>query len=104
MKRFTATATITNTVMSAGVAVITAANDFKIGDIITITGTSNGSGVFNVTGAVLIGTATSSTFQFRLNGTGNVATAADSGTVTVTSVPVGVSNFGLPLTAGLTCM
>jgi hypothetical protein len=74
-------APITNTALTSGVATITAANNFQAGDLVTITGTTNGSGVFNVSNAT-VKSATASSFTFLLNST-NVASAGDTGTATV---------------------
>lgn len=74
-------ATITNTVLTSGVATYTATNTFKAGDKVTITGTTNGSGVLNIA-AQVIKSATSSQFTVLIN-TPNVVTAADTGTAIV---------------------
>ncbi|HEX2714597.1 MAG TPA: hypothetical protein VHM88_20585, partial [Candidatus Acidoferrales bacterium] len=55
------TATITATAMSGGLATYTASNNFSAGDVVTVTGTSNGGGVFNVTNAAVF-SATASSF------------------------------------------
>ena len=70
-------ATITNTVSTGGIATYTANNSFQVGDIINVTGTSNGSGVFNVTNQTV---QSSTPTQFTLNNAANVGTAADTGT------------------------
>ncbi len=74
-------ATITNTALTAGIATITATNNFQAGDLVTITGTTNGGGVFNVTN-VTIKSATTSSFTFLLN-QNDVVSAGDTGTAAV---------------------
>lgn len=98
---FTSAATVTNTALTANLATITASNGFKPTDSVTVSGTSNGSGALNVSATII--SATASQFQFRLTHA-NISSAADSGTATVTAIPVAVSNFGLPLTASLSCL
>jgi hypothetical protein len=73
-------ATITNTAATGGVATYTSANTFKAGDLVTVTGTTNGSGVFNITNQT-VATATSSQFTVNLNA--SVVSAGDTGTATV---------------------
>ncbi len=73
-------ATITNTVATGGVATYTAANTFKAGDLVTVTGTTNGSGGFNISGQPII-SATAAQFTLNLNLT--ALTAADTGIATV---------------------
>lgn len=79
---------ITNTVLSGGIATITAGNNFSPGNQVTITGSTNGSGIFNsanwptatqyqVNGLVL--TASGTQFTIAIN-SGNVSSAADTGT------------------------
>lgn len=74
-------ATITNTVLTGGTATYTASNSFQAGDLVTVTGTTNGSGVFNITSQP-IASATSSLFTVQI-ASGNVGTAADTGTAIV---------------------
>jgi hypothetical protein len=76
------TATITNTVLTGGVATYTAANTFAEGQNVSVSGTTNGGGVFNTTGNVINPTGT--TFQLAID-EANVASAADTGTASVTS-------------------
>lgn len=74
-------ATITNTVLAAGVATYTAVNTFQTGDLATVTGTTNGSGVFNVTNQII---QSASASQFTLLNSGTPATTAvDTGTAIV---------------------
>jgi hypothetical protein len=84
-------ATITNTALTAGVATYTATNNFQAGDLVTVTGTSNGSGVYNVSNAA-IASATSSLFTININNT-NVASGADSGTAIVGTTSEISENF-----------
>jgi hypothetical protein len=74
-------ATITNTALTSGTATYTASNNFQAGDLVTVTGTANGSGVFNITKQPIV-SATSSLFTVLINGT-NVGSAGDSGTAIV---------------------
>lgn len=74
-------ATITNTALSGGVATYLATNTFKVGDFVTITGTTNGSGVFNVASQP-VNTASGSQFTVLINST-NVGAAGDTGTAIV---------------------
>ena len=67
---------ITNTSLTSNLATITAINNFAPGQTVVISGTTNGSGVFNTTAVIL--TANSAQFQFTLT-SGNVASASDTG-------------------------
>jgi hypothetical protein len=62
--------------------------------------TTNDGGVFNVTNQKVVG-SNGSIFTVAI-GHANVTSAADGGTAK-SGVAVTVSNFGLPLTAALTC-
>jgi len=74
-------ATITNTALSAGVATYTANNFFQVGDLVTVVGTTNGSGVFNGKNLQI---ATASSTQFTVLNSGSTAgSAADTGVATV---------------------
>jgi hypothetical protein len=73
--------TITNTALTAGVATYTATNNFAAGDIVTVTGTTNGSGIFNIS-KQLIATASGSQFTVLINNP-NVGSAGDTGTAIV---------------------
>lgn len=73
-------ATITNTIANGTVATYTAANTFQVGDLVTVSGTTNGSGGFNIS-AQPIASATAS--QFTVNINLSATTAADTGTATV---------------------
>lgn len=77
-------ATITNTALTGNVATYTALNSFVAGTNVTITGTTNGAGTFNVTNQPIV--AASGT-QFTIAIThANVGTAADTGTALAGSV------------------
>lgn len=78
------TATITNTVLTSNVATytISGAAPFATGSLVTITGTTNGGGVFNVTNQPILNYATGAvTFTVAITNA-NVGTAADTGTAT----------------------
>ena len=65
-------ATITNTVIANGTATYTANNFFQAGDVVIVTGTTNGSGIFNVANhTVQAATPT----QFTLLNSGTASTA-----------------------------
>lgn len=74
-------ATITNTALTAGIATYTATNTFQAGDLVTVTGSTNGSGVYNVTNQA-IQSATGSLFTVLINHA-NVGSGADTGTAIV---------------------
>ena len=100
---YSSAATITNTALTGNVATYTisvSVSPLKQGDHVTVTGTTNGGGIFNVTNALVAGSNTSIFIVDITNA--NVTSAADSGTASGTSA-VAVSNFGMPLTAPLTC-
>lgn len=73
-------ATITNTAFSNGVATYTTNNNFLVNDMMTITGTTNGGGFFNLSNQP-IATVSPTQFTIFLSGT-TVASAADTGTAT----------------------
>lgn len=75
------TATITNTALTNGVATYTASNYFQVGDVVKVVGTTNGSGVFNISQQP-IASASSTQFTVNLNAA-NVGSAADTGTASV---------------------
>ena len=75
-------ATITNTALANGVATYTATNTFQVGDIVSVTGSTNGSGVFNVTNQTIVAPVSSSLFTVLINST-NVGSAGDTGTAVV---------------------
>lgn len=84
------TSTITNTSLTANVATITSTQNYQIGDTISITGSANGGGAFNVTNVVITavfpgGSSPNTSFTFALVHT-NIASAADTGTVQGPSV------------------
>lgn len=69
-------ATVTNTVLVSNVATYTSVNNFAMNQVVVVSGTTNGSGVFNVTGKVLFANA----IQFTLAITNaNVGSAAEAG-------------------------
>lgn len=70
-------ATITNTVIANGIATYTANNFFQAMDVVNVSGTTNGSGIFNVTNQT-VQTATPTTFT--LLNSGIASTSADTGT------------------------
>lgn len=73
------TFTVTHTVLTSNVATITAANDYVANQsLANVSGTTNGSGAFNVSG-VVVTSATSTQFQFALVHA-NIGSASDSGT------------------------
>jgi len=74
-------AAITNTALTAGIATYTAANNFQAGDLVTITGLSNNSAVYNVVNQA-IKTATATTFTVLINNP-NIGSGGDTGTATV---------------------
>lgn len=71
-------ATITNTALTSNIATYTAVNDFLAGDKVTVTGSTNGAGVFNVTNATIV-SASAASFTVAIV-SGNVGTASDTGT------------------------
>jgi len=73
-------ATITNTVATGGVATYTSTNTFRPGDLVSVVGTTNGGGVFNITNQP-VNSATGSQFTVLLNQT--VGSAVDTGTAVV---------------------
>jgi hypothetical protein len=75
--------TITATALTSNVATITANNTFSAGQEITISGTTNGGGIFNNNWYVLSANSTSFTFSFPH---ANVASASDSGTVHLAAI------------------
>lgn len=69
-------ATVTATSLTSNIATVTSINNFVVGQTVVISGTTNGSGVFNTTGVVQSANST----QFTINLTsGNVGSAADTG-------------------------
>jgi hypothetical protein len=98
---FSGTTTITNDLInSSHIMQFTAANNYNAGDVVTVTGTTNSGGIFNVTGMSILA-VTGSVFDVPTTHAA-VTTAPDSGTATA-QIPVVVSNFGFPLAALLTC-
>lgn len=73
-----ATATITNTALTSNVATYTADNTFAIGQLVTVTGTSAGGGVFNVVSQPVV-SSDGATFTIAITH-GNVISGSDSGT------------------------
>lgn len=75
-------ATITNTVLTSGIATYTAtAHGFNAGQFTDVVGTTNGSGVFNVQNQPIV-SVTANTFSIAIDHI-NVTTAADTGTATL---------------------
>jgi hypothetical protein len=70
-------ATITATVLITNVATFTAANNFVAGNSVTVTGTTNGGGIFNVTNAVITAAGPTAFSVALVNA--NVVSAADTG-------------------------
>ncbi len=68
--------TITNTALTSNVATITAVNNFAVGQTVVISGTTNGSGAFNVTATITA--ANSTQFQFALTHA-DIASTSDTG-------------------------
>jgi hypothetical protein len=70
--------TITNTALSNNVATYTATNVYSPGQFVSITGTTNGGGVFNVTNQIVV-SASATQFTIAIVNA-NVSSAPDSGT------------------------
>jgi len=79
----------------------TAPHGMTIGMSVTVTGLSTDGGVGNGTWQI-IALPTTSSFIAGIN-VPDFTQASDTGTATVSKVPVTIDNFGLPLTALLTC-
>jgi hypothetical protein len=75
---FIPAATITNTALTSNLATYTAANKFVNGNLVTVTGTTNGAGVFNVTAQPIV-TATATSFTVAITNA-NIGSAGDTGT------------------------
>ena len=71
---------ITNTALASNVATYTAANNFTAGELVTVFGTTNGSGIFNVNNQPVLEAGLSSSGFALANGGGNVSSALDAGT------------------------
>lgn len=84
-----ATVTITNTALTSNVATYTAANSFTTGQLVSVLGTTNGGGVFNITSQPVI-SSDGATFTIAITH-GNVVSGADSGTA--------FTGFGVRITA-----
>lgn len=78
-------ALITATSLTSNVATYTAANNFVVAQRVTVTGTANGGGVLNVTGA-LITLASPTSFSVALTHA-DITPAADTGAASVYGVP-----------------
>jgi hypothetical protein len=73
-------AQITQTSLTSNVATYTANNNFVVGGTVTVTGTNNGSGVFNISKATIV---SASSTQFTVNLTNsNIPAASDTGIAT----------------------
>lgn len=92
----TTAATITNTSLTGDVATFTtqSAHNFDAGQFVTTLGTTNGGGVFNVINLEILAVPTATTFTVEIE-TGNVASAADTGSASVNpqDYAVEVDNF-----------
>lgn len=99
----TKTFTITNTALTGNVATITAANDLVTHARVTITGTANGAGAFNVSQASVV-SASATQFTFALTHA-DIGTAADSGTAAanLASYMEFVDESGMQVAANETC-
>lgn len=75
-------ANITATAVSDNLAIYTASNQFVVGQSVTVAGTSNDSGIFNVTSQPIIA-RDSDSFTIRMIAS-DFTTAADAGTATIT--------------------
>jgi hypothetical protein len=74
---------ITNTALTANVATYTSANSFAVGTNVTITGTTNGAGVFNIINQPIV-SATSTQFTIAITNS-NIGSASDTGTAVLNS-------------------
>lgn len=99
----TKTFTITNTSLTGNVATITAVNDLVTHARVTITGTANGGGAYNVSQASVV-SASGTQFTFALIHA-DIGSAADSGTVAanLASYMEFVDESGLQVAANETC-
>jgi hypothetical protein len=77
---FAPTSVITNTALTSNVATYTAANDFANGDLVTVAGTTNGAGVFNVINQPVV-SANSTSFTLNITHA-DVLSASDTGSAT----------------------
>lgn len=68
---------VTNTVLSGNIATYAAANNFTAGELVTVFGTTNGSGVFNVSNQPVLAAGLSSSGFALANQAGNVGSAAE---------------------------
>lgn len=75
---YVSAATITNTALANNVATYTAVNSFTVGNKVTVIGTANGGGVFNITTQPII-SANSTQFTVAITH-GNVSSNPDTGT------------------------
>lgn len=73
-------AQVTGTLLTSNQAVYTAANQFVVGDLVTVTGTSNGNGIFNVVNQSIVATD-GATFTVNVTA-GNISFTPDSGVAT----------------------
>jgi hypothetical protein len=73
-------ASVTNTALTSNVATYTAANKFVAGNVVTVTGTTNGGGTFNVTNQPILSSPAPTASQFSVAIThANIASAGDTG-------------------------
>lgn len=82
----TSTYTITNTARGSGVATYTiGAHDYIVGDLVTVSGTTQGAGALNFSTPQAITAVTSTTFSVADTGS-TIASAADTGTSVVSAI------------------
>lgn len=93
-----------------GIGIFTSGvNSFFPGDVISISGTSNHSGYFNVSNYTMFTGPGLAVFSLvipptvTINGALHLAKTADTGTATLQSIPITVANYGLHSMSPLTC-
>lgn len=79
------TSTVTNTSLTANVALITSVQNFQVGDVVSVSGTSNGGGIFNQPNVTITVVNPGVSFSFALVHA-NVGSSVDTGTVQGPSV------------------
>jgi hypothetical protein len=91
-------ATVTSTVLAGGVATYTAVNTFAVNSLITVRGTTNGGGIFDVTNQPITA-ASGTSFSVSIS-QADVALSPDSGTATIDQTRNwGISTGGITLTS-----
>jgi hypothetical protein len=95
----TLSASISNTALTNNVATYTtsAVHNFFPGNVVTVTGTTNGAGVYNITNKIIASTPSTTTFTVAITHA-NVGSAGDTGTAVAGSV----RNWGIGTTGGST--